>query len=201
LTNNRFLQFRNDGWIADIVHIVSPNFDARPPGTSVDLIVLHCISLPPGEFGGSGITDLFSNRLRPHDHPFYASIANLRVSCHFLVRRGGELVQFVSCDQRAWHAGESQWEGRAHCNDFSIGIELEGTDYGLYESRQYDSVAELTTSIRRRYPIRGVMGHSDVAPGRKSDPGPYFDWRYYVKLVEEGNGRGSSEPVRRHHKS
>jgi N-acetyl-anhydromuramoyl-L-alanine amidase len=182
---SELLGFRDDGWIEGVAHIPSPNFNARPDGVAVDLIVLHNISLPPGQFGGPGIIDLFINKLNFDDHPYYATLRELRVSCHFLIRRDGELIQFVSCDDRAWHSGVSKWEDRENCNDFSIGIELEGADDQPFKSIQYDVAALLTKSIRARYPIRGVMGHSHIAPDRKTDPGPYFDWRYYLYLIEE----------------
>ena len=156
--------------------VPSPNCDARPAGTLVSLIVLHGISLPPGEFGGDGVERLFTNRLDSAAHPHFASLAGLRVSSHFLIRRGGELVQFVPCAMRAWHAGESTWRGRSRCNDFSIGIELEGTDDVPYTNAQYRVLAQLARALGRRYPIADIAGHNDVAPGRKTDPGPAFDW-------------------------
>ncbi len=155
--------------------IRSPNCDARPAGALVTLLVLHGISLPPGEFGGDGIVRLFTNRLDAARHPYYARVAALRVSAHFLIRRDGALLQFVSCNDRAWHAGESAWKGRAHCNDYSIGIELEGADDVPYAAAQYTMLARLARSLVRRYPIADIAGHSDVAPGRKTDPGPAFD--------------------------
>lgn len=166
------------------VHFVaSPNFDERPAGASVELLVIHAISLPPGEFGGRGVEELFLNRLDPAEHPYYASIAELRVSAHFFVRRDGSLVQFVACAKRAWHAGDSSWRGRSRCNDFSIGIELEGSDDVAFESAQYEVLATLTAALQRAYPIRDIAGHSDVAPGRKTDPGPHFDWARYRSLL------------------
>jgi len=153
----------------------SPNCDARPTGTEISLVVLHGISLPPGEFGGDGILRLFTNRLDPARHPYYATIATLRVSAHFLIRRDGGLIQFVSCNERAWHAGASEWQGRERCNDFSVGIELEGADDVPYAAAQYTMLARVVRTLRRRYPIAGIVGHSDVAPGRKTDPGPAFD--------------------------
>jgi len=179
------LVFRDDGWIDGITHIISPNFDSRPSDAPIDLVVIHNISLPPGEFGGAGIAELFTNQLDPNAHPYYATIHQLRVSSHFLIRRNGRLIQFVSCDDRAWHAGVSCWDGRERCNDFSIGIELEGTDEQPFEKKQYDTLAILTQAIRQRYSIRGVMGHSDIAPGRKTDPGPHFDWQRYLHLIGE----------------
>ena len=163
--------------------IRSPNHDARPDGMPVMLVVIHGISLPPGVFGGDGIVRLFTNRLDPAAHPYYPSIAHLHVSAHFLVRREGRLVQFVSCNERAWHAGISRFRGRPHCNDFSIGIELEGTDDLPYETPQYVMLARLLKALARRYPIQYVTGHSDVAPGRKTDPGPAFDWPRLRRLT------------------
>ena len=156
--------------------VPSPNCDERPAGSAIDLLVIHAISLPPGEFGGDAIEALFTNRLDPSAHPYFATIAALRVSAHFLVRRDGAIVQFVPCGSRAWHAGASSWDGRERCNDFSIGVELEGTDEAPFEDAQYASLAALTDALAAAYPLRLVAGHSDVAPGRKSDPGPCFDW-------------------------
>ncbi len=161
----------------------SPNCDERPAGVPVTLLVVHNISLPPGEFGGTGIVELFTNRLDPACHPYYAQIASLAVSSHFLIRRDGTLVQFVPCGKRAWHAGQSSWRGRERCNDFSIGVELEGTDELPYETTQYAMLARLTRALMRRYPIAHVAGHSDIAPGRKTDPGPAFDWDRYRRLA------------------
>ena len=161
----------------------SPNRDARPAGTPVTLAIVHGISLPPGEFGGDGILRLFTNRLDARAHPSYADVAALKVSAHFLVRRDGALVQFVGCLDRAWHAGVSTWKGRERCNDFSVGIELEGTDATAYASAQYTMLARLIRALRRRYPIEDVVGHSDVAPGRKTDPGPAFDWARLNRLL------------------
>jgi len=163
--------------------IRSPNADARPPGTVITLAVIHGISLPPGEFGGDAIVRLFTNRLDPAAHPFYASVAHLHVSAHFLVRRDGRLLQFVSCNERAWHAGISRFRGRAHCNDFSVGVELEGTDDVPYETAQYAMLARLLKALARRYPIQHVVGHSDIAPDRKTDPGPAFDWDRLRRLT------------------
>ncbi len=163
--------------------IPSSNCDARPAGAAVELIVIHNISLPPGEFGGSGIIELFTNRLDPHAHPYYAEIAGRKVSAHFLIRRDGELIQFVPCEQRAWHAGESSWRGRSRCNDFSIGIELEGTDDLPFEDIQYEKLAQLVHTIKSQYPIADIVGHSDIAPSRKTDPGPHFDWVRFHKTV------------------
>jgi AmpD protein len=171
------------GYAGPARQIRSPNCDARPGGAEVNLLVVHGISLPPGEFGGSGIVRLFTNRLDATAHPCYASLASVRVSAHFLIRRHGELLQFVSCNDRAWHAGVSSWQGRAHCNDFSIGVELEGTDDIPYEAAQYTMLARLVRALRRTYPIAGVVGHSDIAPARKTDPGPAFDWTRLRRLT------------------
>ena len=156
--------------------IASPNCDERPSGCAIELLVIHYISLPPGEFGGAGVIDLFTNRLDPAAHPDYSGLAGLRVSSHFLIRRDGALIQFVPCARRAWHAGESSWKGRRGCNDFSIGIEMEGTGEVPFTDAQYGKLAALTRALKRRYPVADIAGHSDVAPGRKSDPGPHFDW-------------------------
>ena len=156
--------------------IVSPNFDDRPADTPVSLIVIHAISLPPAQFGGDSIIRLFTNRLDPRAHPYFQAIARIRVSSHFLVRRDGELIQFVSRRHRAWHAGESSWNGRMRCNDFSIGIELEGCDDLPFETAQYAVLDDLICFIREREPIDAIVGHADISPGRKTDPGPFFDW-------------------------
>ena len=159
--------------------LASPNYDARPaPGgpSAICLIVIHNISLPPGQYGGNGIVELFSNQLNPNEHPYYAEIYTQKVSSHFLIRRHGELLQFVSCLDRAWHAGISNWKGRERCNDFSVGIELEGSDFDPFESAQYQTLKLLIASLTQCYPIQAIVGHSDIAPERKTDPGPYFDW-------------------------
>jgi len=154
----------------------SPNHDFRPAGTEVDILMVHGISLPPGRFGGEAIERLFANTLDPSGHPLFETLSDLRVSAHFLIRRDGELVQFVPCDMRAWHAGLSSWAGRNRCNDGSIGVELEGSDDISYDDVQYRCLARLAEAILGRYPIADVIGHSDAAPGRKTDPGPLFDW-------------------------
>lgn len=164
------------GWLAIARPVPSANHDARPANESIRLIVIHAISLPPGEFGGPGIVQLFTNCLDPNAHPYFSEIHSLRVAAHFLIRRNGELIQFVSCNQRAWHAGVSNWQGRENCNDFSIGIELEGCDQIAFEDAQYRALNHLLVELGRRYPIEAVVGHSDIAPGRKTDPGPCFDW-------------------------
>lgn len=174
------------GWLAGTRRVPSPNHDARPAGTTVDLLVVHGISLPPGQFGGPWIERLFTNRIDPRVHPYFAGLVGLKVSSHFLIRRDGALIQFVSATDRAWHAGASSFEGRTRCNDFSIGVELEGTDQRPYTARQYARLVQLAALLMTRHaditPAR-VVGHSDVAPGRKSDPGPAFDWRRFRKAL------------------
>jgi AmpD protein len=165
-----------DGRISSALRVDSPNCDERPEGCGIDLIVIHAISLPPEQFGGPGVEQLFANRLDPAEHPYYASIASLRVSAHFFIRRDGSLLQFVPTTLRAWHAGVSSWRGRERCNDFSIGIELEGSDSVPFRAEQYDRLAGLLRRIRERYPQADICAHSDIAPGRKTDPGPYFEW-------------------------
>ena len=171
------------GYVAAARQIASPNFDARPQDAEPTLVVVHGISLPPGIFRGYGVIRLFTNTLEPATHPYYATIAHLRVSAHFFIRRDGSLIQFVSCHDRAWHAGVSSWGGRERCNDFSIGIELEGTDEVPYARVQYTRLAALLLALKRRYPIEAAVGHSDVAPGRKTDPGPAFDWDRLARLT------------------
>lgn len=185
------------GWLHGAVRILSPNFDARPAGDSVRLIVVHAISLPPDEFGGAGVEQLFTNTLDPEAHPYYATIAGLRVSAHFFIRRDGMLQQFVPCEDRAWHAGASCWRGRANCNDISVGIELEGCDTRAFEPVQYRRLAELLRVLCERYPIEDVVGHSDVSPGRKTDPGPRFDWEMLdAEWAQTGwTGRRPERPV------
>ncbi len=164
------------GWLPAAARIDSPNRDRRLPGASVRLVVIHAISLPPGEFGGNAVTELFTNRLDPAGHPYYASLAGWRLSTHFFIRRSGVLLQFVSCLERAWHAGVSCWRGEQRCNDYSLGIELEGDDYSDYAVAQYVTLQRLLAALRLRYPLEAIVGHADIAPGRKTDPGPHFDW-------------------------
>jgi len=154
----------------------SPNHDQRPPGTRITLVVLHSISLPPGEYGGDAIERLFTNRLDPLAHPYFREICSLKVSAHFLVRRSGERVQFVPPARRAWHAGASSWRGCERCNDFSIGIELEGSEDSPFEDAQYENLVFLLKELQETLPLRDIAAHSDVAPGRKRDPGARFDW-------------------------
>lgn len=165
--------------------VVSPNFDPRPSGAEVSLLVIHGISLPPLEFHGDGVERFFCNRLDHSSHPYYIDLQGIRVSAHFLIRRDGELVQFVPCANRAWHAGLSSWRGREKCNDFSIGIELEGAEKLPYAAAQYLALSDLIGLVKSRYPIQDLVGHSDVAPGRKSDPGPQFDWAAIRLMVRE----------------
>jgi N-acetyl-anhydromuramoyl-L-alanine amidase len=155
----------------------SPNQDARPPGVEISLVVLHSISLPPGEYGGDAIERLFTNRLDPKGHPYFREIRGLKVSSHFLIRRDGELIRFVPPARRAWHAGASAWRGRSRCNDFSVGIELEGTDQTPFEDVQYVCLERVLRDLQNRFPLRDIAGHSEVAPGRKTDPGARFDWQ------------------------
>jgi AmpD protein len=167
------------GLVAEALYLPSPNCDERPADAAIELLVIHNISLPPGEFGGDAIIDLFLNRLDPDAHPYYKDIAALRVSSHFLIRRDGVLLQFVPCAMRAWHAGRSLWCGRERCNDFSVGIELEGSDDTAFSDAQYESLNGLARVLYSRYPIKASVGHSDIAPGRKTDPGPHFSWSRY----------------------
>lgn len=166
-----------DGWVSGARRLPSPNYEARPADAVPTLIVVHNISLPPGEFGGSAISDLFLNRLDCAAHPYYdAHLRDIRVSAHFVIHRDGALEQYVSCDERAWHAGSSSFFGRERCNDFSIGIELEGSDATAFEAPQYETLAALVKALVARYPIGALAGHADIAPDRKTDPGPHFEW-------------------------
>lgn len=166
----------NDGWYRFAHPHRSPNFGPRPSCATVDLLVIHSISLPPGEFGGDAVQRLFTNTLDWNAHPYFKSMEGLEVSSHFYVRRNGELWQFVSCDDRAWHAGVSCYRGRDNCNDDSIGIELEGTEDGVFEAAQYETLCSLCAALGQRYPVQHIAGHEHVAPGRKADPGPGFRW-------------------------
>lgn len=170
------LKINKYGYVNAAIQVASPNVDARPTDV-IDMIVIHNISLPPNQYGGAGILQLFINQLNPAEHPYYAEIAHLKVSSHFLIRRNGEMLQFASCLMRAWHAGASHWQGRERCNDFSVGIELEGSDDDAFETLQYQTLKLLLVCLIKKYPIAHVVGHSDIAPGRKTDPGPYFDWQ------------------------
>jgi AmpD protein len=164
------------GWYRFAHVLASPNFGPRPTSAPIDLIVLHSISLPPGQYGGNEVQQLFTNTLDWNAHPYFNTIEGLTVSAHFYIRRQGELWQFVSCDDRAWHAGASHYRGRGDCNDDSIGIELEGLEGEPFEAAQYEALAALCAAIAQRYPVQHVAGHEHIAPGRKADPGPGFDW-------------------------
>ena len=174
MNQNNF--FDNDGWLKNANRIESDNFNQRPTLKKDFLVVIHSISLPPGQFNNSFIEDFFQNKLNPNLHPYFETIKDLKVSAHFLIKRTGELIQFVSCHNRAWHAGESSWKGMSNCNDFSIGIELEGTEIELYEEIQYKVLLNLLVQLKKEYNIIDIVGHSDIAPHRKTDPGPSFDW-------------------------
>ena len=170
------------GWCVQAIARPSPNFDARPNDTNISLIVIHNISLPPNEFGGEWITDLFLNRLDPQAHPYFETIHTFEVSSHFLIRRDGQLVQYVSCNDRAWHAGLSNWRGVSRCNDFAIGIELEGADNTPFTHAQYEQLTALSNALCQKYKhIDGVAGHSEIAPLRKTDPGPAFEWARFER--------------------
>jgi len=179
------MQLKN-GWLVGVKHVPSPHFDCRPEDETPSLLVVHNISLPPGEFGGPWIDALFTGTLDANAHPYFAGIAHLRVSAHCLIRRDGEIVQYVPFDKRAWHAGISLYDGRERCNDFSIGIELEGTDTLPYTDAQYQQLTAITHTLIHVYPAIAdhMTGHSDIAPGRKTDPGPVFDWSRFRRSVE-----------------
>ena len=169
-------------WLDDVMHTASPNFDSRPDDNDVSLLVIHNISLPPGVFTGDDVEAFFLNKLDHSKDAFYQEIRDLKVSSHLFIRRNGDSQQFVDLDDRAWHAGQSAWQGKERCNDFSIGIELEGTDDQTFTDMQYDTLIKLTKIIQRDYPlitIDRIVGHSDIAPERKTDPGPHFDWTRY----------------------
>jgi AmpD protein len=176
------------GLLRGVRQIASPNCDLRPAGVEPELIVVHGISLPPGEFGGPWIDRLFTNALPPEAHPYFAEVAALRVASHLVIRRDGNITQYVSFAQRAWHAGQSSYNGREACNDFSIGVELEGTDTLAYEAVQYQALADAIAALCAAYPKltpARLVGHSDIAPGRKTDPGPAFDWPHARCLIAE----------------
>lgn len=178
------------GWLDGVRRLPSPNFDARPDGVGIDLLVVHGISLPAGEFGGPYIDQLFTNCLDCAAHPSFSGLATLRVSAHLLVRRDGEVTQYVSIRDRAWHAGRSTFQGRGRCNDFSVGVEMEGADEVPYADAQYQRLAEIASLLLNRWPAlktERIVGHSDIAPGRKTDPGPAFDWeRFRGRLMRVG---------------
>ena len=173
------------GWCRQVKRVLSPNCDARPTGIQIDLLIIHNISLPPGEYGGPYVSDLFCNLLEYDAHPYFEHLRNLRVSAHFLVRRDGQVIQFVSANDRAWHAGKSSFDGRERCNDFSIGVELEGTDFEPFSPQQYDMLAALTRALQQRFSLRNVAGHEHIAPSRKTDPGPFFDWGQYQAALAQ----------------
>lgn len=181
------------GWADMALRLPSPNFDQRAEGAAVGLLVVHNISLPPGEFGGPYIADLFLNRLDCDAHPYFDQLRDLRVSAHFLIRRDGQIVQFVSAFDRAWHAGASSFCGRERCNDFSIGIELEGTDCEPFEPPQYAALVALTIALQEVCPLQDVAGHEHIAPGRKTDPGPFFDWHVYRMQYRRARDEKSQE--------
>lgn len=182
------MQINAAGLLEQVHFIPSPNCDERPPECAINLLVIHNISLPPDEFGGNGVIELFTNQLDPTAHPYYPLLRDLKVSSHFFIRRDGEIIQFVPCTRRAWHAGISCWQGRNCCNDFSIGIELEGSDILPFEPIQYDRLIMLTSTLLKTYPITDIVGHADIAPTRKTDPGPYFDWQYYRQTLAAKSG-------------
>lgn len=188
-----------EGWLTALRRAVSPNCDARPQEERVTLAVIHSISLPPGEFGGGEIEALFGNRLDCSAHPYFAALQNLRVSAHFLIDRTGLPVQFVPLSKRAWHAGASQWRGRSRCNDFSIGIELEGTDSDAFCAAQYHTLAALLAALGGYLPLEDIAAHSDIAPGRKTDPGSGFDWGHLQQLLaaQMGAARAAALLARR----
>ncbi len=167
-----------EGYLSEVRFISSPNYDDRPQGCEINLLVIHNISMPPDVFEGDGVIDLFTNQINS-DLACYESIKDLKVSSHFFIRRNGEVIQFVSCDKRAWHAGRSFWKGRENCNDFSVGVEMEGSDKTPFSKDQYLSLVTLTAELSKSYPITDIIGHSDISPKRKTDPGPYFDWSYF----------------------
>ena len=176
----------NNGWLTGVVHCCSPHFNVRPSGDAISLLVVHNISLPAGQFGGPYITDLFMGCLECNADPSFSDLEGLRVSAHCLIRRDGSVIQYVSFLDRAWHAGVSCFEGREGCNDFSIGIELEGTDTDPYEQVQYQQLAIVAKMLIKQYPSitkERIVGHCDIAPGRKTDPGPSFDWQYFHALM------------------
>lgn len=199
---DRAARLRRTGRLPSARWCPSPNFGPRPAGSGISLLVVHNISLPPGQYGGTAIEDFFCNRLNPDTHPYFKTISGMQVSSHVLIRRDGQCVQFVSLLERAWHAGRSVFDGCAECNDYSIGIELEGTDNDPYAKAQYEALAELTSLVMGAWPAitpERLTGHSDIAPGRKTDPGPAFDWAYFrqclvVRGLAVGSGDSGSAP-------
>lgn len=172
-----------DGWLEGVRFIPSPNYDERPTNERISLLVIHNISLPPDDFTGNGVIELFTNQIDAGKHPYYETLVGLKVSTHFFIRRDGAIIQFVSCNKRAWHAGVSSWQGKQRCNDFSIGIELEGSDTVCFTSQQYAALVALTQRLLEHYPIQHIAGHCHIAPERKTDPGPCFDWQQYLSQL------------------
>lgn len=178
---------KQSGWLSPVTKLVSPNYDQRPDAEDICGIIIHNISLPPGEYGGHWIADLFLNRLDSDAHPYFAEIAGLKVSSHLLIRRDGEIQQFVPFNMRAWHAGQSCWQGRERCNDFTIGIEMEGDDFSPFTDKQYQQLADVIKQLIACYPrlsAERIAGHEHIAPGRKTDPGPFFDWQRLQTLLQ-----------------
>ncbi|QTO01989.1 1,6-anhydro-N-acetylmuramyl-L-alanine amidase AmpD [Aggregatibacter sp. 2125159857] len=176
----------DNGWLTNTRKVISPHFDLRPDPQDISLLIIHYISLPPEQFGSSDIDDFFQGKLDPHRHPYFAEISTLRVSAHCLINRAGEITQYVNFNDRAWHAGVSCFEGREKCNDFAIGIELEGSNEQPFTTQQYASLQHLTQVIMQAYPLitkERIVGHCDVSPGRKIDPGQYFDWTRYLQAL------------------
>ena len=183
---SRFTVNRISHRIRGVRFVASPNFNARPDAADISLLVIHSISLPPDRFGGPYVEQLFTNRLDPHEHPYFATIKDLTVSAHLFIARDGAVTQFVPFHRRAWHAGVSSFEGHVECNDYSVGIELEGCDRQRFEAAQYKTLAGVTKALMRTYPKltpARIVGHSEVAPGRKTDPGPHFDWARYRRAI------------------
>lgn len=184
------MKLQKDGWMEGAERVLSPHYDARPEAGDISLLVVHGISLPPNVFGGDQVSQLFCGGLDCDSHPYFAKLKGLRVSAHFFIRRGGELIQFVSCQNRAWHAGASQWRGRECCNDFSLGAELEGADDVAYEPAQYAALAKLHAALCQTYSPLAVVGHEHISSGRKTDPGPAFDWqKLFTDIGREHDGR------------
>lgn len=183
-----------DGWLPQATRYDTPHHDARPGPVPADitLLVVHNASLPAGQFGGPHLSDLFTGRIDYNADPSFADLRGLRVSSHFLIRRDGRVIQYVSANERAWHAGVSRFRGREKCNDYSIGIELEGSDFVPFETAQYEALADLTIALLQHYPLGDVQGHEHIAPGRKTDPGPLFNWKYYRELL---NKKAMAEPA------
>lgn len=188
------LTFDDEGWLIEAERCPSPNFDERPQDTAISLLVIHNISLPPRQFGGHYVQDLFMNQLDCDAHPYFDQLRNLHVSSHFFIQRDGKVVQCVSAEKRAWHAGVSEFNGKSRCNDFSIGIELEGSDFDPFMDAQYQSLILLTQVLVRQYPILDIVGHEDIAPVRKTDPGPFFDWKGFQEALSQSVVQSEQAP-------